>query len=160
MLDERNEQNIEQSEKVANYLTQTRILEDENNLEMHKFMQKPEEVQSKQTFSSFKNYYKSKHSYARADEDMKDLYSRHIDKFWDLANRQVNALNDEGMREFLSYVISELKKEEMQSESKKVENKMLLDSILRNLPENLSEENIALRTELEEMLNDDFNLMK
>ena len=103
---------------------------------------------------NFQNYKNAQSKFARAKTDEeKDAFSVHTERFWLLANKQVRTLGEEEMTVYLSVIRDRLAKVVAEQKDDKVlDNKLFFGTVLRQLPENMSEGNNGARTELNEML--------
>ncbi len=126
-----------------------------NESDMQRFESSTPKRKAQLILKNFQNYKSAQDKFARAktDED-KDAFSVHTERFWILANKQVKSLSDEEMAVYLSAIQTRLAKVvDEKSDDRVLGNKLFFGTVLRQLPENMSEDNSLKRLELDEMLN-------
>ena len=130
------------------------LLEYINEGDMQRFDSASPRRKAQLILKNFQNYKNAQSKFARAKTDEeKDAFSVHTERFWLLANKQVRALGEEEMAVYLSVIRDRLAKVVAEQKDDKVlDNKLFFGTVLRQLPENMSEGNNGARTELNEML--------
>ncbi len=125
-----------------------------NSSDMERFEKSSPKQKAQLIFRSFQSYRanQSKVAKAKTDEE-KDAFAVHVERFWLLANKQIKSLNDSEMTVYLRSISDRLSKAlESRDDNKVLDNKLLFGTILRQLPEGMSEEHLGIKTRLEEML--------
>ncbi len=130
------------------------LLEYINEGDMQRFERASPRRKAQLILKNFQNYKNAQFKFARAKTDEeKDAFSVHTERFWLLANKQVRTLGEEEMAVYLSVIRDRLAKVVAEQKDDKVlDNKLFFGTVLRQLPENMSEGNNGARTELNEML--------
>ena len=130
------------------------LLEYINEGDMQRFESASPRRKAQLILKNFQNYKNAQSKFARAKTDEeKDAFSVHTERFWLLANKQVRTLGEEEMSVYLSVIRDRLAKVVAEQKDDKVlDNKLFFGTVLRQLPENMSEGNNGARTELNEML--------
>lgn len=130
------------------------LLEYINEGDMQRFESASPRRKAQLILKNFQNYKNAQSKFARAKTDEeKDAFSVHTERFWLLANKQVRTLGEEEMAVYLSVIRDRLAKVVAEQKDDKVlDNKLFFGTVLRQLPENMSEGNNGARTELNEML--------
>lgn len=130
------------------------LLEYINEGDMQRFESASPRRKAQLILKNFQNYKNAQSKFARAKTDEeKDAFSVHTERFWLLANKQVRTLGEEEMAVYLSVIRDRLAKVVAEQKDDKVlDNKLFYGTVLRQLPENMSEGNNGARTELNEML--------
>ena len=125
-----------------------------NDSDMERFDSATAKRKAQIIIKNFQNYKQNQVRLARAKtEEEKDAFTIHIERFWLLANRQVRSLNDEEMTIYLSAIKDRLGRViEAKNDDKVLDNKLFFGTILRQLPAQMTEENLASRESLQEML--------
>ena len=103
---------------------------------------------------NFQNEKRAQLKVAKAKtEEEKETYSLHAERFWILAKKQVMSLSEEELFVYLSAIKGKLARVIAErNDNKVVDNKLLFGTLIRELPENLSERNNEIKSQLVEML--------
>ena len=125
-----------------------------NESDMQRFESATPKAKAQLILKNFQNYKNAQAKFARAKTDEeKDAFSVHTERFWLLANKQVRSLDDNEMSYYLAAIQTKLAKVIAERNDDKVlDRKLFFGTILRQLPENMSEGNNGVRVELNEML--------
>ena len=125
-----------------------------NESDMQRFESASAKRKAQLILKNFQNYKNAQSKFARAKTDEeKDAFSVHTERFWLLANKQVRSLSDEEMTVYLSAIQTRLAKViAEQNDDKVLDNKLFYGTVIRQLPENMSDTNNGARAELNEML--------
>lgn len=125
-----------------------------NESDMQRFESATPKRKAQLILKNFQNYKSAQVKFARAKTDEeKDAFSVHTERFWLLANKQVKSLSDDEMAVYLSAIQSRLSKViAEQNDDKVLDNKLFFGTILRQLPENMTDTNNGAKMELAEML--------
>ena len=130
------------------------LLEYINKSDMERFDAASPKRKAQIILKNFQNYKMNQSKLARAKtEEEKDAFTVHIERFWLLANKQVRSLDDAEMTVYLSAIQDKLSKViAAQNDDKLLENKLFFGTILRQLPQDMTAENMSSRDSLQEML--------
>ena len=130
------------------------LLEYINESDMERFNTASAKRKSQLILKNFQNYKMNQAKLARAKtEEEKSAFTIHIERFWLLANKQVRSLTDEEMSVYLAAIKDRLGKVlEAQNDDKVLDNKLFFGTILRQLPAEMTADNMASRDALKEML--------
>ena len=130
------------------------LLEYINKSDMERFDAASPKRKAQIILKNFQNYKMNQSKLARAKtEEEKDAYTVHIERFWLLANKQVRSLDDAEMTVYLSAIQDKLGKViASQNDDKVLDNKLFFSTILRQLPKDMTAENMSSRDSLQEML--------
>ena len=130
------------------------LLEYINKSDMERFDVASPKRKAQIILKNFQNYKMNQSKLARAKtEEEKDAYTVHIERFWLLANKQVRSLDDAEMTVYLSAIQDKLSKViAAQNDDKVLDNKLFFGTILRQLPKDMTAENMSSRDSLQEML--------
>ena len=130
------------------------LLEYINKSDMERFDAASPKRKAQIILKNFQNYKMNQSKLARAKtEEEKDAYTVHIERFWLLANKQVRSLDDAEMTVYLSAIQDKLGKViASQNDDKVLDNKLFFGTILRQLPKDMTAENMSSRDSLQEML--------
>ena len=134
-----------------------------NESDMQRFESATPKRKAQLILKNFQNYKNAQSKFARAKTDEeKDAFSVHTERFWLLANKQVRSLSDEEMTVYLSAIQTRLAKViAEQNDDKVLDNKLFYGTVIRQLPESMSDTNNGARAELNEMLQSlDFSFEK
>ena len=134
-----------------------------NESDMQRFESATPKRKAQLILKNFQNYKNAQSKFARAKTDEeKDAFSVHTERFWLLANKQVRSLSDEEMTVYLSVIQTRLAKAiAEQNDDKVLDNKLFYGTVIRQLPESMSDTNNGARAELNEMLQSlDFSFEK
>ena len=125
-----------------------------NESDMQRFESASTKRKAQLILKNFQNYKNAQSKFARAKTDEeKDAFSVHTERFWLLANKQVRSLSDEEMTVYLSAIQTRLAKViAEQNDDKVLDNKLFYGTVIRQLPESMSDTNNGARAELNEML--------
>lgn len=125
-----------------------------NESDMQRFESASAKIKAQLILKNFQNYKNAQSKFARAKTDEeKDAFSVHTERFWLLANKQVRSLSDEEMTVYLSAIQTRLAKViAEQNDDKVLDNKLFYGTVIRQLPESMSDTNNGARAELNEML--------
>ena len=130
------------------------LLEYINKSDMDRFDASSPKRKAQIILKNFQNYKMNQSKLARAKtEEEKDAFTVHIERFWLLANKQVRSLDDAEMTVYLSAIQDKLSKViAAQNDDKVLDNKLFFGTILRQLPQDMTAENMSSRDSLQEML--------
>ena len=130
------------------------LLEYINKSDMERFDAASPKRKAQIILKNFQNYKMNQSKLARAKtEEEKDAFTVHIERFWLLANKQVRSLDDAEMTVYLSAIQDKLSKViAAQNDDKVLDNKLFFGTILRQLPQDMTAENMSSRDSLQEML--------
>lgn len=125
-----------------------------NESDMQRFESATPKRKAQLIIRNFQNYKNAQSKFARAKtNEEKDAFSVHTERFWLLANKQVKSLSDDEMAVYLSAIQTRLAKViAEQNDDKVLDNKLFYGTVIRQLPESMSDTNNGARAELNEML--------
>lgn len=130
------------------------LLEYINADDMRRFEEATPKRKAQLIIKNFQNYKMNQTKFAKAKtQEEKDAFSIHIERFWMLANKQVKSLSDEEMAIYLSSVKERVVKViENPNDEKLLDNKLFFGTILRQLPTEMSADNMSSKCNIQELL--------
>ena len=130
------------------------LLEYINADDMRRFEEAAPKRKAQLIIKNFQNYKMNQTKFAKAKtQEEKDAFSIHIERFWMLANKQVKSLSDEEMAIYLSAVKERVVKViENPNDEKLLDNKLFFGTILRQLPTEMSADNMSSKGNIQELL--------
>ena len=130
------------------------LLEYINAEDMKRFEEATPKRKAQLIIKNFQNYKMNQTKFAKAKtEEDKDAYSVHIERFWLLANKQVKSLDDEELSIYLSAIKERIVKViDNPNNEKLLDNKLFFGTILRQLPTEMSADNMFSRDQIQELL--------
>ena len=133
-----------------------------NNSAMSEFESFSSSKKARSIYKHFVDYYSFQEKAYRAKLDTdKDRFGVEEERHFSLAVRQLKSLSDIELRDYLNVVIDHVKKIiEGNIDKKLLFNKMLFGTILRQLPDIMSEENEILRNTLVERVEEFDNMLE